>query len=76
MPQPHGLTPTPPGAWFGLKYAGKASPAISATPILVEVPLGKVVPVAADQRCAAAVAPSAAAHWVVNISRIRMPHAG
>jgi hypothetical protein len=75
MPQHDGLTPTPPGAWLGLKYAGKASPAIPATPILVEVPSGKVEPVATHQQRAAAVAPGAAARWVVNISRIYMLHA-
>ena len=75
MPQHDGLTPTPPGAWLGLKYAGKASPAIPATSILVEVPSGKIEPVATDQQRAAAVAPGAAARWVVDISRIHMLHA-
>ena len=74
MPQHDRSTPTPPGAWLGLKYADEASPAIPATPILVEMPLGKVEPVAGDQQGAAAVAPGAAACWVVNISRISMAH--
>ena len=75
MPQHDGLTSTPPGAWLGLKYADEASPAIPTTPILVEMPSGKIEPVATDQQRAAAATPGAAARWVVNISRIHMPHA-
>ena len=74
MAHQHGLATAPPSAWLRLEHAGKQCSAIAASPVLRQMPLGQIEPVAADQQRSAAMAPSAAARPIVDIAGIDISH--
>ena len=72
---PDGLTPGAPVSVAGVEYAGAGRATVAAAALGGEIPRGELVPVAADERRAAAVAIGALPRAVVDIAGVHVTQA-